>query len=41
MEDVILMVLVIFDEMSSPMNRWQLFRHLLLGDIHSDQKVFG
>ena len=38
MKTVIFMALAIFDELSSPMNRWQLLSHLLCGDIHPDGK---
>lgn len=32
------MALATFDEISSPMSRWQLLSHLLRGDIHPDEK---
>ncbi|MGG2143717.1 VirK/YbjX family protein [Symbiopectobacterium sp. RP] len=32
------MALATFDEISSPMSRWQLLSHLLHGDIHPDEK---
>lgn len=32
------MALATFDEISSPISRWQLLSHLLRGDIHPDEK---